>query len=94
MLASSGRESFASLRAGKPIPLPPPSREWIRDIIPFDVNALEALQSISMVGSPPTVRAGMAAFVERMRPDELIVVSHIYAHAARVRSLEIVADVA
>lgn len=94
LLASSGRESFASLRAGRPIPLPPPSREWTRDIIPFDVNALEALQSISLVGSPPTVRAGMAAFVERMRPDELIAVSHIYQHAARVRSLEIVADVA
>jgi hypothetical protein len=28
-----------------------------------------------------------------MRPDELIVVSHIYDHAARVRSYEIVAEV-
>ena len=27
-LASSGRESFASLRAGRPIALPPPSREF------------------------------------------------------------------
>ena len=30
-LASSGRQSFASLRAGRPIPLPPPSKEWERD---------------------------------------------------------------
>ena len=30
-LASSGRQSFASLRAGQPIQLPPPSAEWARD---------------------------------------------------------------
>ena len=30
-LASSGRQSFASLRAGRPITLPPPSKEWERD---------------------------------------------------------------
>lgn len=27
-LAASGRQSFASLRAGHPIQLPPPSKEW------------------------------------------------------------------
>src|SRR5689334_8351579 len=31
-LASSGRQSFASLRAGRPIALPPPSKEWERDL--------------------------------------------------------------
>jgi luciferase family oxidoreductase group 1 len=90
LLATSGRQSFASLRAGKPIALPPPSREWEREVVPFDVKGIETQQSISMVGSPETVGAGMEAFVDRMRPDELIVVSHIYDHAARVRSLEIV----
>src|SRR5687767_7016887 len=30
-LASSGRQSFASLSAGRPIQLPPPSKEWARD---------------------------------------------------------------
>ena len=30
-LASSGRQSFASLRSGRPIQLPPPSKEWERD---------------------------------------------------------------
>ena len=31
-LASSGRQSFASLRSGHPIRLPPPSKEWERDL--------------------------------------------------------------
>jgi luciferase family oxidoreductase group 1 len=92
-VASSGRQAFTSLRAGNPIQLPPPSREWEKEVIPFDAGALETAPSISMVGSGKTIAAGMAAFTERMQPDELIVTSHIYDHAARLRSYEIVADV-
>jgi luciferase family oxidoreductase group 1 len=90
-LASSGRQSFTSLRAGTPIRLPPPSREWEKAVEPFDPSRLETAPSVSMVGSPTTIEAGLRAFLDRMRPDELIVVSHIYDHAARVRSYEIVA---
>ena len=90
-LASSGRQSFTSLRAGTPIRLPPPSREWEKAVEPFDPSRLETAPSVSMVGSPRTIASGLRAFVERLRPDELIVVSHVYDHAARVRSYEIVA---
>jgi len=92
-VASSGRQAVSSLRAGTPIQLPPPSREWEKEVVPFDPSAIERLQSISMVGAPETIRRGLESFVERLRPDELIVVSHIYDHAARLRSYEIVADV-
>ena len=94
LLASSGRQAFTSLRAGTPIQLPPPSREWEKEVTRFDPAHLEALPSISMVGSTETVRSGMRPFVDRMQPDELIVVSHIYDHAARLRSHEITAEVA
>jgi hypothetical protein len=33
----------------------------------------------------------MAAFIERTRADELIIVSHIYDHAARLKSYELTA---
>ena len=89
-LASSGRQAFTSLRAGTPIPLPPPSREWEKDVVSFDATRLEDLHSISMVGSADTVERGLRAFVERMQPDELIVVSHIYDHGARLRSFQII----
>ena len=92
-LASSGRQAFTSLRAGTPVELPPPSREWEKDTT-FDPAHLETLPSISLVGSADTVRNGMQAFVDRMQPDELIVVSHIYDHMARLRSHEITADIA
>jgi luciferase family oxidoreductase group 1 len=94
LLASSGRQSFASLRVGTPIRLPPPSREWEKAVEPFNPSRLETAPSISMVGSPQTIASGLRAFHDRMRPDEIIVVSHIYDHAARLRSYEIVADTA
>ena len=86
-LASSGRQSFASLRAGRPIQLPPPSREWTRD--PSDASDPSNQTRVSFVGSPDTVREQMAAFVGRTRADELIVVSHIFDHTARLRSYEL-----
>src|SRR5690606_41273592 len=40
----------------------------------------------SIVGSPDTVRAGIAALVEETGADELIIVSDVYDHAERLRS--------
>jgi luciferase family oxidoreductase group 1 len=94
LLASSGRQAFASLRAGTPIKLPPPSREWEKDVVGFDASRIEGAQSVSFVGSPQTIERDMRSFADLLAPDELIVVSHIYDHAARLRSYEIVADVA
>ena len=90
-LASSGRQAFTSLRAGTPIQLPPPSHEWEKEVVPFDVTTLDAAPSVSFVGSPATIRSGLDAFASRMQPDEVIVVAHIFNHAARLRSYEIVA---
>jgi luciferase family oxidoreductase group 1 len=92
-LASSGRQAFTSLRAGTPIRLPPPSREWEKDVVAFDSRSIESLPSISMVGSAATVRDGLRALTARLQPDELIVVSHIYDHHARLRSYELVSAI-
>ena len=89
-LASSGRQSFAALRAGRPVTLPPPSKEWERE--PADTATVDQGTRVSFVGSPQTVHAQMAEFVERTNADELIIVSHIYDHAARLRSYEIAAQ--
>ena len=89
-LASSGRQSFASLRAGRPTKLPPPSKEWERD--PKEPPDPSQPPRVSFVGAPGTVAREMSEFIERTGADELIVVSHIYDHGARVRSYEIAAD--
>jgi len=81
-LASSGRQSFASLRAGRPIPLPPPSKEWERDVDP---------SRVSFVGAPDTIHHQIKEFVSTTQADELIVVAHIYDHGARRRSYQLAA---
>jgi luciferase family oxidoreductase group 1 len=92
-LATSGREAFASLRRGMPIALPPPNKDFEKDIVPVDWDHLEEATSISFVGAADTIESGLRTFASRLVPDELIVVSHIYDHGARVRSYEIVAGV-
>lgn len=46
----------------------------------------------SIVGSPETVRRGIAALVDETQADELIVVSDVYDHALRLRSFELIAE--
>ena len=48
----------------------------------------------SIVGSPETVREGIAALVEETGADELIVVSDVYDHGLRLRSFELIAEAA
>ena len=92
-LATSGRQAFASLRRGMPIALPPPNSEFEKDVVPVDWTRLEEATAISFVGSADTIESGLRTLMTRMSPDEIIVVSHIYDHPARVRSYEIVAEV-
>ncbi len=46
----------------------------------------------SIVGAPETVRAGVNALVAETSADELIVVSDVCDHAARLRSFELIAQ--
>lgn len=91
-LASSGRQSFASLRSGRPIKLPPPSKEWERD--PSDRTDPTNQTRVSFIGAPATVRDQVDAFISDTGADELIVVAHIYDHHARLRSYELAATLA
>ena len=45
----------------------------------------------SIVGSPATVRAGIDALIAETGADELMIVSDIYDHGARLRSYELIA---
>jgi luciferase family oxidoreductase group 1 len=54
----------------------------------------EGFLSRSIVGSPETVRAGIKALLKETGADELMIVSDIFDHDARLRSYELIADVA
>ncbi|MBP0573532.1 LLM class flavin-dependent oxidoreductase, partial [Mycobacterium tuberculosis] len=48
----------------------------------------------SIVGTPETIRAGVDALLAETGADELMIVSDIYDHAARLRSYELIAAAA
>jgi alkanesulfonate monooxygenase SsuD/methylene tetrahydromethanopterin reductase-like flavin-dependent oxidoreductase (luciferase family) len=48
----------------------------------------------SIVGSPDTVRSGINALIKETGADELMIVSDIYDHTARLRSFELIAGAA
>ena len=91
-LFSSSQQSFINLRTGRAGPLPPPVDD-VKAIYPPELHSmLDEVVARSVVGSPETVAAGLAAFAARTAADEIIVASSFFDHAHRVRSLEITAD--
>ena len=86
---SSVEQAFLALRRGRPVALQPPRADLA--LAPAERAMLEQALRCTVVGTPETVRAGLVAFADATGADELIVASHIYDHAARLRSCEIAA---
>lgn len=94
LLATSVQQAFVALRAGQPTQLPPP-KAGFAEALPFQSCAvLRQVLSCSAIGSPATARRQVGEFLERTRADELIVTSQIYDSVARIRSFELLAEVA
>jgi luciferase family oxidoreductase group 1 len=93
-LFTSVQQAFANLRRGEPGPLPPPVDTMDGRWSETERATAEHALTYAMVGSRETVRRGIAEFVERERPDELMATAMIFDHAARLRSFEILAEIA
>ena len=91
-LATSVQQAFVALRTGRPGKLPPPVPDYAQTLPPSGRAILDQVLTCSAIGGPETVRAAVAAFVERTGADELMITSQIFDHAARLRSYEIVAE--
>ena len=90
LLASSWQQSFVNLRSGRPGRLPPPVANYREKAGPQAQALLETVLSCAAIGSPPTVRAQVEAFVEKTGADELMITCNMFDHHARLRSYEIV----
>jgi luciferase family oxidoreductase group 1 len=93
-LATTQQISFASIfRGARGLSQPP-----IDDIETFwsPTEKAQAMRMLarSIVGSPETVRDGIAKLVAETDADELMVVSDVYDHALRLRSFKLIADAA
>lgn len=87
-LFSSAQQQFTNLIRGTPGKLPPP----IDDIDSYwsiaEKSTASTMLTYSFVGSPETVATGLKNFIKLTGVDEVIVVSAIYDHGARLRSYE------
>jgi alkanesulfonate monooxygenase SsuD/methylene tetrahydromethanopterin reductase-like flavin-dependent oxidoreductase (luciferase family) len=89
-LFSSVQQAFLNMHRGQPGLLPPP-REDVDGSLAATTAAPGSPLSQAVVGGPETVRAGLQAFIERHRPDEIIISAQIFEPAKRIHSLEIAA---
>jgi luciferase family oxidoreductase group 1 len=94
VLATSHQQAFVNIRSGRPGPLPPPQADFLETLDPAWRGMLARSLTCSFVGSPATVRDGLAAFAERTGADEIIVSSQIYDHEARKHSFALAAEAA
>jgi luciferase family oxidoreductase group 1 len=93
LLATSMQQAFVNLRTGRPGQLPPPVEDYASRLPPPAKSMLDDVLSCSAIGSPETVREALAGFVARTKPQELMITSQIFDHAARLRSYTITAEV-
>jgi luciferase family oxidoreductase group 1 len=88
-LFTTQQQSFINLRRGRPGLIPPPIDDIESYASPAERYGVDHSLACAVVGSADTVRAGLAAFIERHRPDELMVTANIFDHAKRKRSFEL-----
>jgi luciferase family oxidoreductase group 1 len=93
-LFTSQQQAFGAIRRGRPAPLPPPVDDIEQVLSPGELAQAGHMLRYSVVGSRQTVRDGLQAFVDLTAADELMVVTAVYEHAARLRSYELLAQAA
>ena len=88
-LFTSAQQQFTNMVRNRRGKLQPPLDDIETYWTPPEKAHVCAMLKYSFVGSPQTVRRGLEEFIERTGVDELMVVSAIYDHAARLRSYEL-----
>ena len=92
LLSTSIQQAFVALRTGQPTKLPSPQAGYA-DTLPLQSRAiLQSVLSCSAIGSPTKAREQVSAFIDRHKPDELMVTAQIYDHQARLRSYELLME--
>ena len=93
-LATTQQMSFANLLRGARNLSQPPIDDINSFWTPMEKAQAQRMLARSIIGSPATVRSGIQALSEETKADELIIVSDIFDHAARLRSFELIAECA
>jgi luciferase family oxidoreductase group 1 len=90
---TSQQQSFINLRRGSPGQVPPPIDDIDAYWSPAEKAMVERSLAVSFVGTVDTIERGLWSFIDSLKPDELMITAHIFDQAARLRSIELIAQV-
>lgn len=93
-ISTSYQQQFLNLIRNKPSALQPPV-ETMDELWTIHEEAILKKQLKSaIIGNPEEVKVQLQEFIDKTQADELIITSAIYDHKARLRSYEILAEIA
>ncbi len=93
-LAAPSGLTFLSLRKGRPIPLPTPEDAAAYPYTDIERVFIEDRAASSIIGSPETVHKGLETLLTDTGANELMITTMVHDQADRVRSYELVSDLA
>ena len=93
-LATSQKQMFLGIIRGtrKPMPAPVDNMEMVWN--EAEKAAIQNMIHYSFIGRPETIKNQLSSFIQETGVNEVMVVSHIYEHKARLRSYEILGELA
>jgi luciferase family oxidoreductase group 1 len=91
-MASSMLLSFAQLRTGHPGRLPSPEEAMAHVFTPEEEKIVTFFKKLQIVGTPEKVRARIVEIASRTQANEVMIATHAYDPAARIRSYELLAQ--
>ncbi|MBV9592986.1 MAG: LLM class flavin-dependent oxidoreductase [Actinobacteria bacterium] len=93
-LARPGWISFLSMRSGRPVAMPSVEEAAEREFSEFEEAFIAERRRGQLIGSPDEIETLLRELLARTEPNELMITNQIYDIDARIRSLELVAELA
>jgi luciferase family oxidoreductase group 1 len=91
-LSTSLQQFMLGVISGKPAPLPPPVESMQALWGPAQQHAVQQMLAYSFIGSQATLQLDLQDFIDQTQVNEIMAVSNIFSHEARVHSYEILAQ--
>jgi luciferase family oxidoreductase group 1 len=92
-LSTSLQQFMLGVIKGRPAPLQPPVESMHALWEPAQQHAVAQMLAYSFIGSKATLERDLLEFVEQTQVNEIMAVSNIFSHEARVHSYALLADV-
>ncbi|MCU7695348.1 LLM class flavin-dependent oxidoreductase [Haoranjiania flava] len=92
-IASSAFLMFRGVISGRPVPLMPPVANINEVLNEYEKTVIAQMLSMTFIGDKSSVQSQLDTFIKRSGVDEVMFTAHIYDHAARLRSYELLSEI-